>query len=102
MIEPQRLQQCESLAAASKILGKRWSLLILDLLQSRPAHFSEMAHAIKGISNRMLTIRLGELCECGLIDRDASGDGVIYSLTARGKALAPTLEAMRAWGSQMN
>lgn len=102
MLDHRRLEQCNNLAAASEILGKRWSLLILDMLQSRPAHFSELAHGVRGISNRMLTIRLTELCAHGLLDRDDTQGGVVYSLTGRGKELAPTLEAMRAWGRSFN
>jgi DNA-binding HxlR family transcriptional regulator len=62
--------------------------------------FSEFAEAIAGISPRMLSERLRDLEAAGLIERTVlptSPPAVEYRLTARGRRLAPIVEAMRAY-----
>jgi len=59
----------ERLTRVFALLGKRWSGVILGLLLQGPARFAVLARTIPGISERMLSGRLNELTEAGLIDR---------------------------------
>lgn len=92
-----QLDACPHLTFAFAILGKRWSALILDLLGWRPARFSEILRAIPGLSDKMLTERLAELTENGLVERRPENGSPSYQLTASGRELAPALDAIRKW-----
>ncbi len=96
------LEVCPALASAFELLGKRWTALILDVLARRPARFCEIGRAIPGISDRLLTERLKELLEAGLIEREAGGAGVSYRLTATGERLVPAFNQIRVWAQSRN
>jgi DNA-binding HxlR family transcriptional regulator len=95
--EQVQLDACPHLTFAFEILGKRWSALILDLLASRPARFSEIVRAVPGLSDKMLTERLAELTENGLVARRSDNGSANYHLTVSGRELAPALDAIRKW-----
>ncbi|MDH6111855.1 DNA-binding HxlR family transcriptional regulator [Kitasatospora sp. MAP12-15] len=85
-----------------ELLGKRWSGLILAVLTQQPGYFSELRRAIPGISERMLSDRLTELAEAGLVLRQVDEGPplrVSYQLTEAGLALGPALEALHRWAS---
>lgn len=88
------------LARAFVLLGKRWNALLLCALGGRPAGFRELACSVGGISDSVLSDRLAELADAGLVDR-AVDEGppvsVSYSLTECGRALLPALEQISAW-----
>ncbi len=82
------------------LLERRWQLSIIYAALSGAMRFSEFAEAIAGISPRMLSERLRDLESAGLIERvvlPTSPPSVEYRLTARGRRLAPIVEAMRAY-----
>lgn len=100
--ENERLESCPRLALAFALLGKRWTALILDLLAQRPARFSELHQAVPHLSERLLSERLHELLEVGVVTRTASADGpVLYALTSTGERLAPALDALRNWAGAL-
>lgn len=92
--------------AASRILGKRWSILIIQVLLRPEAvigmRFNELHKELSWISPKVLTQRLRELQEADIIKRDVDVSSippkVWYTLTEKGRDLEPTLEAMQAWG----
>lgn len=94
------LEVCPRLMAAFELFGKRWNAVIIDLLLQRPARFRELGRAVPGLSRRVLSERLRELAEAGLVERHVDTGSpitVTYSLTERGQSVAPALEAMREW-----
>lgn len=85
------------------LLGKRWTGLIIAILLQRPARFAEMARAIPGISERMLSDRLAGLGEAGLVIRDVEAGpplAVTYRLTERGEGLRPALMELGRWAER--
>ncbi|MFW9927485.1 MAG: winged helix-turn-helix transcriptional regulator [Candidatus Thorarchaeota archaeon] len=94
--------------AASRILGKRWSILIIQVLLRPEAsiglRFHELQRELSWVSPKILTQRLRELQESGILTRtvDASNipPAVWYTLTEKGKDLQITLEAMQTWGQK--
>jgi DNA-binding HxlR family transcriptional regulator len=93
----------ERLSRVFALLGKRWSGVILGLLLQGPAHFAVLARTIPGISERMLSDRLTELAEAGLIDRtvlDGPPLRVVYQLTASGRAIGPGLLKLGEWAER--
>ena len=97
-------QECEPaaehLARAFEFLGKRWNAVILGHLSHGPAGFRDLSRGIGGISDSVLSERLGDLTAGGLITRtvrDGPPVTVTYRLTERGRALMPALDQIARW-----
>ncbi|GAA4670269.1 winged helix-turn-helix transcriptional regulator [Phytohabitans rumicis] len=94
------LHACSYTEEVFRVLGKRWTGLLIDLLLQRPARFSELAAALPQLSKRVLSERLAELQDVGLVIREVD-DGrpvsVGYRLTERGQGLSPAMDALRVW-----
>ncbi|WP_280420913.1 winged helix-turn-helix transcriptional regulator [Nocardia carnea] len=83
-----------------RILGDKWTLLVLALLARRPYHYNELHRSIEGISRRMLTRTLRSLEADGLVDRKVHPTvppTVRYSLTSLGETLLDPLSALADW-----
>jgi DNA-binding HxlR family transcriptional regulator len=88
-------------ASAARLLGDRWTLVILRDLADGPTRFSELELASGGISPRTLADRLRQMESQGLIDRESFREippRVQYSLTPKGFATLPVIEALRSFG----
>jgi DNA-binding HxlR family transcriptional regulator len=93
----------EALTSVFGLLGKRWNGIILGLLLERPARFAELAVAIPGITEAMLSTRLSELQAAGLVLREVQpGPPIasIYQLTKAGAALRPALAELVKWAHE--
>lgn len=99
--ERARLEACPLLTRAFALLGKRWNALILDVLATRPARFSEIHRAVPGLSDRILGERLHELVDAGLLARSEQGAATTYALTMIGQRLKPGLDELRAWAATL-
>ena len=89
------------IANAARLLGDRWTLVILRDLADGPMRFSELEDTSGGISPRTLVDRLREMESQGLIHREPFREippRVEYSLTAKGTATLPVIEALRVFG----
>jgi DNA-binding HxlR family transcriptional regulator len=89
-----------ALTSVFGLLGKRWTGVIIGALLERPARFAELAAAIPGITDAMLSSRLAELQAVGLVSREVMPGppiACIYRLTEPGAALRPGLEALASW-----
>lgn len=82
-------------AHALNIMGDRWALLVVRELMLAPKRFQAIRHGLPGITAAVLTQRLGQLAEAGVITH---GDG-LYALTNSGRGLMPVLQAMCRWGA---
>jgi len=94
------LHACSYTEDVFRLLGKRWSGLLIDLLLQRPARFNELATALPQLSKRVLADRLSELQAVGLVEREVAPGppvAVTYRLTERGQGLAPAMDALRVW-----
>jgi DNA-binding HxlR family transcriptional regulator len=90
----------DALARAFRFLGKRWNAVVLGHLSAGPAGFRELSRAIDGISDSVLSDRLADLAQGGLITRTVDEGpplAVSYGLTERGRALMPALEQIALW-----
>jgi DNA-binding HxlR family transcriptional regulator len=89
------------IANAARLLGDRWTLVILRDLAEGPLRFSEIEGASGGISPRTLADRLRQMESQGLITRESFREippRVQYTLTGKGLATLPVIEALRTFG----
>jgi DNA-binding HxlR family transcriptional regulator len=94
-------QYC-GLANALDLLGERWTLLVLRELLTGPKRFSDVLDALPGVGTGLLTTRLRQLEDEGLIARRRlrpPAGSVVYELTADGRELEPVLYGLAGWGS---
>ncbi len=92
---------CCAVAATADLIGSKWTSLIVHDLSEGPRRFTELERACPGISPRTLSERLHMLEQEGLVGRCSypeSPPRVEYSLTEKGTALLPIIEAMRGFG----
>lgn len=86
---------------ADHLLGKRWVGLIVRTLLGGPRRFSEIAARIGVLSDRMLSVRLGELEAHGIVERRVDPDSkpvrIDYVLTPKGRALEPVMREITRW-----
>ncbi|MFE2075901.1 winged helix-turn-helix transcriptional regulator [Streptomyces misionensis] len=93
-------QYC-SVARALDVVGDRWTLLIVRELLQGSCRFTDLKRGLPGIAPNLLSTRLKELEEVGLITRrDAPPPvaTVLYALSEDGLALKPVLKALGLWG----
>ena len=94
---------CQRISQVLARIGEKWSVLIIMLLASGPQRFSEIKHAINGISQRMLTLCLRGLERDGLIKRTVIAvmpPHVEYELTPLGHSLTVPVIALGSWANE--
>jgi len=80
------------------MIGCKWKILIIKELLSGTMRFSEIKKSLKGITQKVLTTKLRELEEIGLLVRNQEKSKVEYTLTDVGYTLLPVISAMNDWG----
>jgi DNA-binding HxlR family transcriptional regulator len=90
------------LARSLDVLGDRWTLVIIQELLKRPSRYGALVDRLPGVGTSLLAHRLRRLEAAGVLVRrpGAVGEGVLYELTERGRALEEPLRALRRWGTQ--
>jgi DNA-binding HxlR family transcriptional regulator len=81
-------------------VGDKWSVLVVGTLDRGPLRYSELAWAIPGISQRMLTLTLQQLAQDGIVSRTAYPEvppRVEYELTPLGRSLLGVVLDLAAW-----
>lgn len=82
------------------LIAGRWKLMVIYWLMQGSRRFNELQRDLGAITHRTLSRTLKEMEQDGLVRRHDHGTippRVDYSLTAKGKALAPILTAMQDW-----
>lgn len=86
------------LAHALDLLGERWTLLIIRDLFLGPQRFGDLQAGLPGIGANLLSKRLKELDDAGLIAApDPSETRSQYRLSPTGEALRPAIRSMMCW-----
>ena len=83
-----------------KLITGRWTLLILWSLKSGSLRFYRIRDVVEGISERVLSSALKDLCRHDLITRHVEPSvppKVSYSLTRRGQGLLDLMEHLTDW-----
>jgi DNA-binding HxlR family transcriptional regulator len=91
------------LARALEIVGERWSLLVVRDLMLGPKRFNDLQRTLPRIPVSILTSRLNELEESGVVRRRVLSQldaGVVYELTEYGCELDQIVLDLGLWGAR--
>lgn len=95
---------CPLYHEAVELIGRRWTGAIVEvLMQAGTMRFSEIAHAVPQLSDRLLSERMKELEARGVVERTVHPGPPVrveYSLTPMGQSLEPALSELKAWARQ--
>jgi DNA-binding HxlR family transcriptional regulator len=85
------------------VLTNKWVCLVVSALAGGKKRHSELARAITGVSQKMLTQTLRDLEHDGIVTRTVTPSvpvRVDYELTSLGQDLAPVLRSIKAWAEK--
>lgn len=102
MVERSYRQFCP-VAMAAEILCTRWTVVLLRELLAGSSRFNELRRGLPRISPALLSQRLKELEEAGLVARvpvDGEPATFAYRLTEAGRELKPLVEGFGRWGQR--
>ncbi len=83
------------------LIGDKWKVLILRELMTGTKRFGEIKNSIDGVSQKVLTQKLRDMEDDGLLSRKVYPEvppRVEYTLTDLGYSLNPVIESLRDWG----
>ncbi|MCG7626182.1 winged helix-turn-helix transcriptional regulator [Epibacterium sp. MM17-32] len=86
-------------AHALNLIGDRWALLVVRELMFTPKRFQMIRAGLPGITASVLTGRLTQLAEIGVVLHDTRLG--VYSLSGQGRGLLPVLESLCCWALMM-
>ncbi len=89
-----------SMARSLDLLGERWTLLIVRELLCGSQRFGDIRHGIPRVSRTMLSARLRELVDSGIVERREHDGDPTYALTQAGRELSAVVEALGTWGQR--
>ncbi len=91
---------CAQFHRASELIGRRWTGAIIFVLLKSRCRFATLRDAIPDITDRMLSERLQELEQEGIVERTVLPDTPVrveYALTKKGRALGAAFDAIAEW-----
>lgn len=83
---------------ALDVLDGKWKTVILARIKQGPMRYRDLRKAMPDLSEKVLTQRLREMEESGLIERVDIDAASGYQVTALGRSLGAALESLYAWG----
>jgi DNA-binding HxlR family transcriptional regulator/putative sterol carrier protein len=92
-----------AVAHALDLVGERWALLVVRDLLLGPKRFTDLLAGLPGASPDVLTQRLRELTEAGVVHRrrlSPPAASWVYELTSWGAELAPIVVGLAKWASR--
>jgi DNA-binding HxlR family transcriptional regulator len=96
-------QYC-AVARALDVVGERWTLLLVRELLTGPKRFKDLLEGLSGIGTTLLTARLKDLEEKGILRRTTlppPAGSKVYELTDLGHSLEPVVMALSRWGLKL-
>lgn len=94
---------CVKFHRAVELIGRRWSGALIQVLLQGRKRYAELRAAVPDITDRMLSERLRELEEEGILARKVIPETPVrveYELTAKGRALEAPLAAIGQWATR--
>jgi len=90
-------------AKTAELLAERWMPLVIRELLAGSCHFGDLRRGIPLISPAVLSQRLHELVDAGVLERIRArgrSQSVQYRLTEAGEELRPIIRAFGVWGQR--
>lgn len=97
------MQPC-AIERGMRIIGGKWTGSILWHLQDEPVRFNDLARMVGGASKKMITERLRQLEQRGLVSRtvlETSPVSVEYAITPLGRTAIGLLDDLRKWSEAL-
>lgn len=91
---------CIRFHRASELIGRRWTGAIIFVLLKSRCRYAMLRDAIPDITDRMLSDRLQELEQEGIVERTVVPETPVrveYALTRKGRALSGPINAITEW-----
>lgn len=86
-----------------RVIGGKWKGSILWHMKDGPVRFNDLARQLGGASKKMISQRLKEMEEEGLVHRELLSERPItvnYSITKFGKTALGILEDLKNWSEK--
>jgi len=94
---------CSKFHRASELIGRRWNGAIIFVLMESRCRFATLRKEIPDITDRMLSERLFELEQEGIVERTVIPESPVrveYALTKKGRELADAIDAIGDWAKK--
>lgn len=104
-IETLKRQQPCRIERGVILLGGKWKASILWHLKDEPVRFNALSRIIVGASKKMITQRLKEMEEDGLIERKVLNErpiAVTYQASEFGRSAVGVLSQIKAWTEEQD
>lgn len=86
------------LVQATQLLCERWTLIVVRELIAGSTRFNQLKRGVPLMSPTLLSLRLKQLAEAGVIEITGNKGNSSYELTSAGMELRPVIELLGAWG----
>lgn len=99
-VHEQNVNICPKFHCAIELVGRRWTGAILSAMLMGASRFTDIIHAVPGLSDRLLSERLKELEANGIVVREVHPETPVrieYHLTKKGKDLNDVIAALSEW-----
>lgn len=103
MVDKRKYDDGCAMAHGLDLIGGRWALLIVRELLLGPKRFTDLRAGMPGASADMLTQRLRDLRESGVVQRrklPAPASSWVYELTEWGSELDPIVTQLSRWSTR--
>jgi DNA-binding HxlR family transcriptional regulator len=87
-------------AKGAEVFAERWTPLVLRELLLGSSHFSDLHRGVPLMSRSLLSLRLKQLEEIGVVERRQGRLGSEYNLTQAGREFGPIIRALGEWGQR--
>ncbi len=91
---------CPNFQHTVELIGRRWTASIMRALFAGKTRFTDIAESVPGLSHRLLTERLEELQEAGIVTVEPGLKRGTYKLTERGCDLRHTFVELESWNTR--
>lgn len=91
---------CAQFTRAIEIVGRRWTGAIIRSMLAGASRFSEILAAVPSLSDRLLSERLKELEQEGIVERRVTPSTPVrieYILTEKGRDLGAVVRVVGSW-----
>lgn len=86
-----------------EIIGRRWTGAIIRSMLTGASRYSEIVAAVPGLSDRLLSERLKELENEGIVARSVTPSTPVridYTLTEKGRGLGSVVREVAGWAER--